>query len=197
MTTTTPHRTARRTTRGLATAAAATALAAAAATLGLAGPATAASIGVEDPADVAHGVDLRAVQVRHNENNLKIVLSHADLRRSPSAGAGGATYIDTDRADAGPELVFVGGYFEGTDYQLVETEGFGSRFWKQPVEDGSYEMTLDYVRDRTVMRISREALGGAGKVRVAVKVAGQRTDGSEVVDWLREPRWLTRWVARG
>lgn len=176
----------------------AAAIGAAALTIGLAAPATAASIGVKDPADINHGVDLRAVVVNNGVDELRIVLSHTNLRRDPSSGSGGATYIDTDRSDKGPELVFLGGYFEGTDYQLVETEGFGRKNWGAPV-DGFYEMKLDYAKERTTMIVSREALGGAGKVRVAVKVAGTRTDGTStgLVDWLKEPRSFTTWVARG
>lgn len=86
---------------------------------------------MKDPADIHHGVDLRAVVVDH-DTALTITLTHTNLRRDPSTGAGGAVYIDTDHADAGPELVFLGGYFEGTDYQLVRTEGFGRRNWQGP-----------------------------------------------------------------
>ena len=49
------------------------------------------------------------------------------------------------------------------------------------------------------MRMSREALGNPGKVRVAVRVSGTRTDGTStgLVDWLGEPRSFTPWVAKG
>ena len=175
---------------------AAAAIATAALTLGLNAPASAASIGVTDPADTNHGVDLRAVRVANGDRNLTIVLNHANLRRDPRSGAGGAVYIDTDRADRGPELVFVGGYFEGTDYQLLHTEGFGVKNWGSPV-NGFYELSLDYVKEQTRMRISRAALGPVGKVRVAVRVSGERRDGTQVVDWLGERRSFTPWVRRG
>ncbi len=141
-------------------------------------------------------MDLRAVHVVNGEKSLRIVLNHANLRRDPRTGSGGVVYIDTDPKDKGPELVFAGGYFRGTDYQLVATEGFGVKNWKAPVEK-SYEMTLDYAKEQTRMRISRKALADVGKVRVAIKVAGQRTDGSQIVDWLGEPRSFTTWVGRG
>jgi hypothetical protein len=169
---------------------------AAALTLSLAAPATAESIGVKDPADIGHGVDLRAVHVVNGDTGLRIVLNHTNLRRDPKTGSGGAVYIDTDAKDKGPELVFAGGYFEGTDYTMLATEGFGAKNWKAPVR-GSYEMTLDYAKEQTRMRISRRALAGADAVRVAVRVAGQRTDGSQVVDWLGDPRSFTDWVRRG
>jgi hypothetical protein len=177
-------------------AAAAATAAAALALGGLAATASAAGIGVTDPADVDHGVDLRAVRVANGDENVRIVLNHTDLRRTPKSGAGGAVYIDTDPADRGPELVFVGGYYEGTDYQLLHTEGFGVSRWGDPVE-GFHELTLDYVKDKTRMRISRKALGDVGDVRVAVRVAGERPDGTHVVDWLGEPRSFTAWVSRG
>ena len=172
------------------------AAAAAALTLGLAAPAAADSIGVEDPADIGHGVDLRAVRVVHGEKNLRIVLTHTNLRRDPSTGSSGVVYIDTNAADQGPELVFAGGYFEGADYQLLETEGFGVKRWGDPV-NGFHKLRLDYDKEQTRMRISRNALGDVDAVRVAVKVAGQRTDGSVVSDWLGERRSFTSWVDRG
>jgi hypothetical protein len=151
---------------------------------------------VTDPADVDHGVDLRAVRVVNGDAAVRVVLTHADLRRNPRSGAGGAVYLDTDPADRGPELVFVGGYYDGTDYQLLYTEGFGRRNWGKPV-DGAYLLTLDYDREQTRMRISRKAVGTDGEVRVAVRVSGDRHDGSSVVDWLGAPRSFTPWVARG
>ncbi len=175
-----------------------TAVLTAALALGVAGPARAASIGVEDPADTGHGSDLRAVQVRHHERNIVVVTSHTNLRRDPATGSGGAVYLDTDANDKGPEFVFVGGYYEGTDYALLETEGFGTKQWGDPVE-GSYEMTVRYQKERVRMRIAREAVGSPEEVRVAVRVAGTRRDGTSdgLVDWLGEPRSFTAWVAHG
>lgn len=174
------------------------ALSATALTLALGGPASAASIGVKDPQDTFHGSDLRAVQLINNDRNVVVVTNHTNLRRDPRTGSGGAVYLDTDPDDRGPEVVLVGGFFEGTDYQLVRTEGFGVEKWGAPV-DGSYEMTVDYARERVRMRMSREALGRPEEVRVAVRIAGTRTDGTStgLVDWLGEPRSFTSWVARG
>lgn len=176
--------------------AATAALSAAALTAGLATPAGAASIGVHDPQDTHHGSDLRSVQVVNGDRNVWVVTSHTNLRRDPATGSAGAVYIDTDPQDRGPEYVFVGGYFEGTDYQLLHTEGFGHRQWGRPVQ-GSYEMRVSYDKEQVRMRMSRAALGRPGKVRASVKVSGLRRDGTSVVDWLGEPRSFTRWVARG
>lgn len=165
---------------------------------GLAGPANATSIGIQDPADTGHGSDLRAVEVRNNDNNLVVITSHTNLRKDPATGSSGAVYVDTDPGDVGPEYVFVGGYFVGTGYQLLETEGFATRQWGQPVE-GSYELTVDYAKDRVRMRMSQQALGDPAKVRVSVRVAGTRSDGTSagLVDWLGEARSYTQWVSRG
>lgn len=174
------------------------ALTAAALTLSLAGTAHAESIGVTDPKDIAHGVDLRAVHVKNGDRNVVVTTSHTNLRRDFRSGASGAVYVDTDPADRGPEYVFVGGYFEGTDYSLLETEGFGHRKWGERVVK-SHAMTIDYDKERVRMRMSRAALGRPGDVRVAVRVVGTRSDGSSdgLVDWLGERRELTEWVARG
>ena len=61
----------------------ATALSAAALTLTqLAPAATADAIGVPDPADLQHGVDLRSVVVDHKANNLVVTTTHTNLRES-------------------------------------------------------------------------------------------------------------------
>ncbi len=171
-------------------------VAAAAATLTVAGPALAASLTVTDPQDISHGVDLRKVKVYNGEANLKVTLTHVNLRKSFKTGASGSVYIDTDPADKGPEYVFTGGFYEGTDYQFLRTDGFGVKNWGKPVKC-SYRMTLDYAEEKTRMRIGQGCLGDVDRVRVAVKVAGERTDGSTVTDWLGGPRQFTDWVARG
>lgn len=164
--------------------------------LGLAGPAAAATSIFEDSSgDVAHPVDLQSVTVV-NEKNVRIVLQHDDLRRSFESGASGAVFLDTAPAQKGPEYVFVGGYFEGADYALIKTDGW--KFGRRAVPPAcSYEMHLDYAADVTRMRISRACLDNPGKVRVAVKVAGEQADGDIVRDWLGSRREFTSWVARG
>ena len=172
------------------------ALSVAALALGLAAPANAASIGVKDPRDSHHGSDLRSVQLKHGDRNVVVVTTHTNLRRDPKSGSGGAVYLDTDPSDKGPEFVFVGGYFEGTDYAFLETDGFGHKKWGEPVE-GSYRMRINYKKEHVRMRMSRASLGKPDEVRIAVRAAGTRTDGSAVVDWLGKPRSFTQWVAKG
>jgi hypothetical protein len=171
-------------------------LAVSALTLTQALPANADSIGVSDPKDLGHGVDLRSVEVEHKAANVVVTTTHTDLRPSYRTGSSGAVFLDTDPADPGPEYVFAGGYFVGTDYNLLEAEGFSNKTWGPPVE-GSYRMRVDYDTDHVRMRISREALGSPERVRVAVRVAGTRPDGSDTApDWLGEPRSFTDWVAQ-
>lgn len=171
------------------------AAAAVALSLGLAAPANAEDVRAKDPADIHHGVDLRNVRVDHGRK-LLVVLRHTNLRPAPKAGASGSVFIDTDPSDPGPELVFTGGFFRGTDYQLLHTDGFAVKKWGEPVDAG-HGMRLVYRKNRTRIRISRAALGDVDRVRVAVKVAGNRTNGSTVTDWLGGRRSWTRWVARG
>ena len=159
-------------------------------------PAYADGIGVSDPQDLDHGVDLRSVEVEHRSRNVVVTTTHTNLRATFRSGSSGGVFLDTDPADPGPEYVFAGGYFVGTDYTLLHTDGFASSAWGEPVE-GSYRMKLDFDLEQVRMRISREVIGSPEQVRVAVKVAGSRRDGSNTAkDWLGEPRSFTDWVAQ-
>lgn len=181
------------------TIAAAVALSTAAITLGLAGPAQAERYGIDDPEDTFHGSDIRAVQIRNGPENVIVTTTHSGLRRDPATGSGGRVYVDTNRQDVGPEYVFVGGFTEGTDYQLLRTEGFPARTWGKPVANGDYIMRVLYGKERVRFKMSRAALGNPGAVRIAVTASGTRTDGTShgLVDWVGEPRSFTPWIARG
>lgn len=174
---------------------AAIALSTAALTLGLAGTAHAEGYDVDDPNDSPHGSDIESLQVRNGAEDLVVRTYHADLRDDPATGSGGAVFIDTDPEDAGPEFVFVGGYFEGTDYTLLETEGFKSRAWGDPVENGDYILRLRYATNRVLIRISQPALGNPDAVRVSVRASG--TESGDKVDWVGKPRSFTPWLDRG
>jgi len=171
----------------------ATALALAALTLTQAPLAYADGIGVADPDDLGHGVDLRSVEVEHKARNVVVTTTHTDLRPSFRSGSSGSVFLDTDPDDRGPEYLFSGGFFVGTDYQLLEVEGFADDRG-EPVE-GSYRMVVDYDTEHVRIRIAREALGSPEQVRVAVRVAGTRPDGGTTrTDWLGAPRSWTPWV---
>jgi len=177
----------------------AVALSAAALTVGLAGAAHADRYGIDDPRDTGHGSDVIGLQIRNGMENLHVVTQHENLRKDPATGSGGAVYVDTDREDGGPEFVLVGGYYSGTDYVLLETEGFGPAKWGDPVEHGDYMMKVSYKRDRVHTTLSRHAIGDPTEVRVGVRVSGTRNDGSRdgLVDWVGEKRDLTPWIAQG
>ena len=158
-------------------------------------PANADGIGVSDPQDLGHGVDLRSVEVKHGGRNVVVTTTHTNLRESFRSGSSGVVFIDTDPTDPGPEYVFAGGYFVGTDYALLHTDGFATSKWGDPVE-GSYRMKVDYETEQVRMRIARDTIGSPDEVRVAVRVAGTRTDGTNTKrDWLGAPRSWTEWVA--
>jgi len=178
---------------------AAVALSTAVITLGLAGPAHAELYGVDDPEDTFHGSDIRAVQIRNGKANLNVTTFHSGLRPDPATGSAGRIYVDTDRNDAGPEYVFVGGFTRGTDYLLRSTDGFRVGTWGQPVANGDYIMRVRYAKDRVVFRMSRAALGKPGAVRVSVVASGTRTDGTShgLVDWVGKRRSFTPWIKRG
>ena len=172
------------------------ALSVAALTLTQLAPASADGIGVSDPQDLNHGVDLRSVEVQHGGRNVVVTTTHTDLQESYRSGSSGAVFVDTDPSDPGPEYVLAGGYFVGTDYVLLHTDGFATSAWGDPVE-GSYRMRVDYDTEQVRMRISRAAIGSPDEVRVAVRVAGTRPDGKDTrKDWLGAPRSFTDWVAR-
>lgn len=175
---------------------AAAALSVAALSLTQLAPAAADGIGVADPQDLDHGVDLLSVDVAHKAANVVVTTTHADLQESFRSGSSGSVFIDTDPADPGPEYVFSGGFFAGTDYQLLTTDGFARSAWGEPVE-GSYRMKIDYDKETVRFRIARETLGSPDEVRVAVRVAGTRPSGKTTkTDWLGEPRSFTDWVAQ-
>ncbi len=165
---------------------------------GLAGPATAATGTFEDArGDVAHGADLESVTVV-NEKNVRVVVQHEDLVRSYKSNASMNVYLDTDPAKPGPEFVFAGGLFEGTDYGLLPTVDGGWKHKRRAVPlRCSYESTIDYAADVTRIRMSRGCLDHPGQIRVAVKAAGERPDGTIVTDWLTGPRAMTAWVSKG
>lgn len=172
------------------------ALSVAALTLTQLAPANADGIGVRDPKDLDHGVDLRSVVVEHGGRNVVVTTTHTDLQESFRSGSSGSVFLDTDPTDTGPEYVFAGGYFVGTDYALLHTDGFANKLWGEPVE-GAYRMRIDYDADHVRMRIARDAIGSPDEVRVAVRVAGTRPDGRNTrTDWLGDPRSFTDWVAQ-
>ena len=178
---------------------AAATLAAAALPIVLAGPANAERYGIDDPEDTFHGSDVLSLSVRNAGDSIDITTQHLGLRRDPRTGSAGVVYLDTDRRDRGPEYVFVGGFYAGTDYSLRKTEGFGRQQWGNPLHHADYLMKVDYREDTVRFRIHRPGVGNPDAVRVAVRVSGTRTDGTShgLVDWVGRKNGFTPWIDHG
>ena len=177
----------------------AAALAATVLPIALAGPANAELYGVDDPVDTYHGSDVTSLSVRNGAENLNITTIHEGLHRDPRTGSGGMFYVDADRDDRGPEYVLLAGFFEGTDYVLRHTDGFGRKQFGRTVSQGDYLMRINYRRDRVRIKLSQRALGNPEEVRVSVRVSGQRTDGTShgLIDWVGKKHWFTPWLDQG
>lgn len=169
----------------------------AALTVGVAGAANAELYGIDDPEDTYHGSDILSLSVRNGVDNVHITTHHSNLVRKAASGDAELVYVDTDKSDKGPEYVLAAGLFEGTDYVLLETEGFGHKQWGDPVENGDYILKVRYKADRAHVILSDAALGDPDQVRVAVRASGTRTDGTSkgLVDWVGKPvHFATPWL---
>jgi len=148
--------------------------------LGLAAPANAERYSVDDPPDASASLnDIYGLTVSHGEQRVRFSIRLDDLRRVSSAGA--TLFLDTVRADKGPEYALGVGLADGTDYALSKVEG-----WRG-VSAGPlhchYTLRLRYKADVVSGWISRGCLGKPAKVRAAVKMV-DRYDASHVItDW--------------
>lgn len=203
MTTTTHRRTTRRTTRRTARrAGAVTVLTAAAVTLAVPGPAAAETASFKDargdmgPADTRFGADLHRVKVV-NDAKVRIKVTHANLVPDHETGSSLSAFVDADKDRKGPEYVFTGGTFEGSDYGLIKARGWKAQ--NRRVVDCAHRMDVDYDKDTATLVMARSCLGDPGRIRVEV-VTGQfrgTTTDDAVRDWLGERREFSSWVARG
>ncbi|MGH3363552.1 MAG: hypothetical protein ACRDOW_02395 [Nocardioidaceae bacterium] len=156
----------------------------------------------DERGDMAHGADIHRVRVV-NDKQVRVNVVHRDLRRSYKSGSSITVFIDTDRQRKGPEFVFLGGTFEGSDYALLKAKGWKRSGDQQvPLHGGSYIMKVDYAEDVARIRFDRAVLGNPKAVRVEVKTGGEHVpQGEEPAttekDWLGQPRDFTRWVKRG
>ncbi len=153
--------------------------------------------------DMSQGADIRKVRVINGEERLKINVVHRDLVRSFRSGSSISVFIDTDRTRTGPEFVFTGGTFEGADYALLKADGFKAAGNRQvPLHGGTYIMKLDYAHDVARISIDQVVLNEPAEVRVEVKTGAEllpegSTEPTNEVDWLKQPRRFTTWVAKG
>jgi hypothetical protein len=186
------------TARALVAGAALSALGAAA----FAGPASAATTAFTDAhGDVAHGADIYRVRVV-NGKNVRVKVVQDNLVRSYLSDTSMSVFLDTDRSRKGPEYVFSGGTFEGSDYALLKAKGWKAASRQaEPLRCG-YRMDVDYQKDFALVRINRACLGNPGAIRVEVKTGGTQVSTGEgpelpAVDWLGKPRAFSPWVKRG
>ncbi len=186
------------TIRGIAAGAALSALGAAV----FAGAASAETVVFHDArGDISHGADIQRVRVV-NDGAVRVKVVHRDLVRSYRSGSSLSVFIDTNRRRTGPEFVFQGGTFEGSDYALVKAQGWKAAKGQAEPMRCDYGMKLNYVENTALVRIARSCLGNPGAIRVEVKTGGEHVaQGNEPatteVDWLGRPREFTRWVKRG
>lgn len=143
----------------------------------------------DDVADMGHYADAESAVVRHTSRALVVKVQHQSLRRTGDAGI--SVFIDTDRRRSGPEFVLNGGLYEGTDYALWRARGLDRTGQMLMC---AYRMKVDYASDSTLVRVSRDCLGGPAKVRTAIRVSGGfEPDFAE--DWVGSQRW-TGWLTR-
>lgn len=133
------------------------------------------------------GADIHRVRVVHGSERLVVRVTHANLRRTARSGNSLSVYVDTDRSRKGPELVFGGATFAGSDYALHRARG-----WKARNARGlrcAHRLRLDYRTDVARVTLSRACLGEAERIRVAVRSGTDRDGGAR--DWLGSRREWT------
>lgn len=173
------------------------ALAAVAATaLGVAAPATAEQVGVNDPADVAGASfnDIRHVSVDHGLHRVQVKVRFTDLRRRSEEGpASVAIFLDTRAHRKGPEFALFSGLQAGTDFQLVRMRD--ARPVGGPLSC-RHSLDLGFATDVLTFRASRrDCLGTPARVRVGVRMTDDFDASHPITDWLGRPRSFTRWLA--
>ncbi|MEZ5092450.1 hypothetical protein [Nocardioides sp.] len=169
-------------------------LAAAGLGLGLAGPAAAATIRVDDGDDTAIKADILRVAVKHDAR-LKVKVHFDDLlKHSDQRVQGLNVYVDTGGGDPQPELMMEAGLWKGADHVVART-GTGGWGLGQGVDCFS-RLRVDWQAETAVAVFGHGCLGKHPKARVAV-VAYESTDDGSGSDWLLGRRTFTRWVKRG
>ncbi|MFC4784723.1 hypothetical protein ACT8ZV_09625 [Nocardioides sp. MAHUQ-72] len=162
-------------------------------TLGVAAPAMAEKVSVEDPADATASLnDVRGATLDHRDVRVRGTITVTDLRAKSDGGpASIQVFLDTDRTRKGPEYRIASGLQEGTDYQLSRI-----RHWEAvggPLSC-AHHLALDYADDVVRYRVKRTCLGTPESVRVAVKMYDAYDASHPVVDWLGGRRDFTSWV---
>ncbi|WP_134738896.1 hypothetical protein [Nocardioides sp. 503] len=169
----------------------------AALTLGPAGPASAESTVVTDPADVGGASlhDIRSVRLKHGEARVVVRVRFTDLQPESDGGPAGLTvFLDGNPARKGPELRVDTGLHDGSDYQLTR-----ARNWRQ-VGDRltcAHSVRLDWKTNVATVRVARACLGTPERVRVAVKMVDYYDGSHPITDWAGKRRSFTPYVTAG
>ena len=162
--------------------------------IGLAAPANAERYSIDDPADAAgSNNDILELTYVHGAENVRFVITVADLRAASTAGA--TLFLDTKPKRKGPEFGLGTGLGSGTDYALFRTKGWKST-GNQPV-DCDYQLRLRYKTDRVVGTISRECLNNPTKIAGAVKMVDNFDPSHPIRDWAPGTRTFGQRVAAG
>ncbi|KAA1428763.1 hypothetical protein [Nocardioides antri] len=140
------------------------------------------------------GMDIHDVRLAHTDRALIVKTAHDDVRPTLRSGGSIAVFVDVDPHRRGPEYAFVAGTTRGSDFGLVETDG-----WRlgDAVRHADTSLSIDYENERVRVRIARSSIGDPDEVRLAVVAQGTRRNGELESDWLRTIRHMTRWVTSG
>ncbi len=158
---------------------------------GLAAPASAQDGSYQDGIGNQYRADLYSVAVDHGKR-LTVQVGHDDLNRAQRSTTSLALWIDVDRAQKGPEFVYVAGTSPGTDGALTRAQEWlpGDRVESKACDT---ELSLDYKADIARVAIDRSCLGRPDELRVEVRTTWQR-DRRVSHDWLGSQRAFTPWL---
>jgi fructose-specific component phosphotransferase system IIB-like protein len=151
-----------------------------------AAPAHAEFYSIDDPDDASASLtDIYGLEVNHGGNNVLVKVRFNELVRSSAAGV--SVFFDTDRAVKGPEYVLSSGLGDGTDYVLMEADG-----WRGSDERVSCDYSARPKWGNDVFRalISRDCFDEVASVRVSVKMVDEADGSHPVLDWVpKRHRW--------
>lgn len=162
--------------------------------LSLAAPAHAEKYSVDDPADASGSLtDIYGLSYNHGDEEVRFVITVADLRRKGSAGA--TLYLDTKPDNKGPEYALGTGLFSGTDYALFRVDGFGDH--GNGPKSCDYQLKLRYKTDKVVGTISRDCLKNPETVAAVVKMVDTFDASHPIHDWAPAKKQFGLAVAAG
>ena len=140
------------------------------------------------------GADIRRVRVIHTDSSLTVRVRMARIvHLASNRGQSLTLFVDTDRSDPGPEVALTTGLNEGTDWAVRRVATWGR--WGRVLHCDS-DVRINWRTDRVRVTLSRDCLGDARSVRVALKSREVRTGTEPRADWLQGRRQWTAPAAR-